>query len=44
MSRATPLWRSDNTCDMLDHNPATVVLAALKEPDDDRRTQPLRAV
>jgi alpha-galactosidase len=30
MSRSTPLWRSDNTCDMLDHKPETVVLAALK--------------
>ena len=30
MSRSTPLWRSDNTCDMLDLKPATVVLAALK--------------
>jgi len=30
MSRSLPLWRSDNTCDMLDHKPATVVLAAAK--------------
>jgi alpha-galactosidase len=30
MSRALPLWRSDNTCDMLDHKPTTVVLAAQK--------------
>jgi alpha-galactosidase len=30
MSRAIPLWRSDNTCDMLDHKPETVVFAALK--------------
>lgn len=34
MSRSIPLWRSDNTCDMLDMNPAThpatVVLAAMK--------------
>lgn len=30
MSRSIPLWRSDNTCDMLDHKPATVVLAAMK--------------
>jgi alpha-galactosidase len=30
MSRSTPLWRSDNTCDMLDHKPETVVLAAMK--------------
>jgi alpha-galactosidase len=30
MSRSTPLWRSDNTCDMLDLKPATVVLAAQK--------------
>jgi alpha-galactosidase len=30
MSRSLPLWRSDNTCDMLDHKPETVVLAALK--------------
>ncbi len=29
-SRSIPLWRSDNTCDMLDHNPATVQLAAIK--------------
>lgn len=29
-SRSIPLWRSDNTCDMLDHNPATVELAAMK--------------
>ena len=30
VSRALVLWRSDNTCDMLDHNPKTVVFAALK--------------
>ena len=30
VSRALVLWRSDNTCDMLDHNPNTVVFAALK--------------
>jgi alpha-galactosidase len=30
VSRALVLWRSDNTCDMLDHNPRTVALAALK--------------
>jgi alpha-galactosidase len=30
MSRSLPLWRSDNTCDMLDHKAATVVLAAQK--------------
>ena len=30
MSRSVPLWRSDNTCDMLDHKPATVALAAIK--------------
>jgi alpha-galactosidase len=30
MSRSIPLWRSDNTCDMLDHKAETVVLAALK--------------
>lgn len=34
MSRSIPLWRSDNTCDMLDMNPAThpatVVFAAMK--------------
>ena len=30
MSRSIPLWRSDNTVDMLDHNPATVMLAAIK--------------
>jgi alpha-galactosidase len=29
-SRSIPLWRSDNTCDMLDHNPATVQRAAIK--------------
>jgi alpha-galactosidase len=29
-SRSIPLWRSDNTCDMLDHKPATVQLAAIK--------------
>ncbi len=29
-SRSIPLWRSDNTCDMLDHQPATVRLAAIK--------------
>ncbi len=44
MSRSTPLWRSDNTCDMLDHKPQTVVLAAMKNQIDDRRTEPLRAV
>ena len=30
VSRAIPLWRSDNTCDMLDLKPETIVLAALK--------------
>jgi alpha-galactosidase len=30
VSRALVLWRSDNTCDMLDHNPNTVAFAALK--------------
>jgi alpha-galactosidase len=30
MSRSVPLWRSDNTCDMLDKRPDTVLLAALK--------------
>jgi len=30
MSRSLPLWRSDNTCDMLDKQPATVLAAARK--------------
>ncbi|MCX7424026.1 MAG: NPCBM/NEW2 domain-containing protein [Planctomycetia bacterium] len=30
VSRALVLWRSDNTCDMLDHNANTVAFAALK--------------
>ena len=30
MSRSLPLWRSDNTCDMLDLKPATVLSAARK--------------
>ncbi|MFH1008003.1 MAG: alpha-galactosidase [Candidatus Latescibacterota bacterium] len=30
MSRSVPLWRSDNTCDMLDKKPGTILLAALK--------------
>ena len=30
MSRSLPLWRSDNTCDMLDLQPATVLFAARK--------------
>ena len=30
MSRSIPLWRSDNTCDMLDKKAATVLLAAIK--------------
>ena len=30
VSRALVLWRSDNTCDMLDHSPKTIVFAALK--------------
>jgi alpha-galactosidase len=30
MSRSIPLWRSDNTCDMLDHRMETVKLAAIK--------------
>ena len=29
-SRSIPLWRSDNTCDMLDKKPATIALAAIK--------------
>jgi alpha-galactosidase len=30
MSRSIPLWRSDNTCDMLDKKPTTIALAAIK--------------
>lgn len=30
MSRSIPLWRSDNTCDMLDLKPETILLAAMK--------------
>ena len=30
MSRSVPLWRSDNTCDMVDRKPATVLMAAIK--------------
>jgi len=30
MSRSLPLWRSDNTCDMLDGKAATVLAAAIK--------------
>jgi alpha-galactosidase len=30
LSRSLPLWRSDNTCDMLDLKPATVLSAARK--------------
>jgi alpha-galactosidase len=30
MSRSLPLWRSDNTCDMLDHKAQTITLAAMK--------------
>jgi alpha-galactosidase len=30
MSRSIPLWRSDNTCDMVDRKPATVLAAAIK--------------
>ena len=30
MSRSIPLWRSDNTCDMLDKQAKTVALAAIK--------------
>jgi alpha-galactosidase len=30
MSRSIPLWRSDNTCDMVDQKPETVTFAALK--------------
>ncbi len=30
MSRSIPLWRSDNTCDMLDQKQATISLAAIK--------------
>ncbi len=30
MSRAIPLWRSDNTCDMLDHSEAIIRGAAIK--------------
>jgi alpha-galactosidase len=30
MSRSIPLWRSDNTCDMVDLRPETVTLAATK--------------
>jgi alpha-galactosidase len=29
-SRATPLWRSDNTCDMVGDDPHTILMAALK--------------
>lgn len=30
MSRSIPLWRSDNTCDMLDLKPSTILLAGIK--------------
>jgi alpha-galactosidase len=30
MSRSVPLWRSDNTCDMVDKKPATILMAAIK--------------
>lgn len=30
MSRSLPLWRSDNTCDMVDLKPATILMAAAK--------------
>ena len=30
ISRAIPLWRSDNTCDMVEHKPASIPLAAIK--------------
>lgn len=30
VSRALVLWRSDNTCDMLDHDPRTIAAAAIK--------------
>jgi hypothetical protein len=30
MSRSIPLWRSDNTCDMLDKQAKTIALAAIK--------------
>jgi alpha-galactosidase len=29
-SRSVPLWRSDNTCDMMDKQPGTILLAATK--------------
>jgi alpha-galactosidase len=29
-SRSLPLWRSDNTCDMLNRNPETILQAAIK--------------
>ena len=29
ISRSIPLWRSDNTCDMLDKNPKAITLAAI---------------
>jgi len=30
MSRSLPLWRSDNTCDMVGANPGTILWAAIK--------------
>jgi alpha-galactosidase len=30
MSRSLPLWRSDNTCDMVDGKAATILMAAIK--------------
>ena len=30
MSRSIPLWRSDNTCDMVGANPDTIIAAAVK--------------
>jgi len=30
MSRSMPLWRSDNTCDMRDSEPATILQAAIR--------------
>ncbi len=40
-SRSLPLWRSDNTCDMVGSDPARIAHAAIKNQVDESRSEPL---
>ena len=44
MSRSIPLWRSDNTCDMVGAQAGHHLAGGDQEPGDERRPEPLRAL